>query len=754
MKNIFSLLSLLTFTFSALAVEEGFTIPSTSYTRDLVGRSTNAVTARGKLNAIPKVDSVAELIAFPPSTNGVMVLGYYSKGDCPSRIFYYDSADSSTDTNRGTVFASSDSKRWKWTPEGWLDVRCFGAKGDGLDASATVNTAAIQAALDTRNYGVEVYVPFGDFRINDSIIIGTSAAQVFAKGIRGQGFRNASALKVSRITMASGVSSRPIVKLYGQACFLENLNLEYADIESSSDTSSACIYAEYGFMSEFKNIECINGAYGLYVPSSGTFFSTTVENLVVKSYSIDGISLNGSGTQAVWINNYVRMQASPESGSGTGVSNVETNTTITGLSSSLVANIDIGQIVIISGLSPSEFNGAFTVVDKPSSTSIKYTLGSAPSGAVSGTPAVDAWGGGPATGYAVRIGNERFDKFINLNIEHAGGPGAIKSAATGQTMIYGLHVEGYKLNTTASAIVEGGNIWIGNMSFLNNTILTNVASHLLKASTVSGLNSRVYVDTLITRDTFIDTGSSLGLVSASGNNNVTIRSVQPATTVRWNRQSTYTSEAGRLAHLSGNTNKFSITDDGTASHFSLDSGSTNIMTVSSLGNVAIKANGSTARTVVLSDVGSITNSKVTFTYGDPSVDRHFQVTGNTINVANNAATAQNLSIQSNGGGTIIGGALKSTPKTISASAIDWTTGWVFTKTLSADTTFTFAGAAAGQTIEVVLTQDPATPRTVTWPTVRWIGGAAPTMTATVSKIDKYTIYYNGSEYLGKYEQNY
>ena len=96
-----------------------------------------------------------------------------------------------------------------------------------------------------------------------------------------------------------------------------------------------------------------------------------------------------------------------------------------------------------------------------------------------------------------------------------------------------------------------------------------------------------------------------------------------------------------------------------------------------------------------------------------------------------------------------------TPATyaIAASAIDWSsalnTGGLYTKTLGANTTFTFSNATAGQTIVVRVT-NPST-YTVTWPTVVWPAGVPPTQSAS-GKTDVYTFVYDGSAYYGAYAQ--
>ncbi len=88
---------------------------------------------------------------------------------------------------------------------------------------------------------------------------------------------------------------------------------------------------------------------------------------------------------------------------------------------------------------------------------------------------------------------------------------------------------------------------------------------------------------------------------------------------------------------------------------------------------------------------------------------------------------------------------------VAASAIDWALANSHTKTLSANTTFTFSNAIAGQNIVVRLTNT-ASNYTVTWPTVRWSGGVAPVMTVG-AKSDVYTFFYDGSNYYGSAVQD-
>lgn len=75
---------------------------------------------------------------------------------------------------------------------------------------------------------------------------------------------------------------------------------------------------------------------------------------------------------------------------------------------------------------------------------------------------------------------------------------------------------------------------------------------------------------------------------------------------------------------------------------------------------------------------------------------------------------------------------------VSASAIDWALGSVFTKTLAGNTTFTFANLKNGRSV-LVLLDGSAGSYTVTWPGgILWPGGTAHSMTATGVDIVRFT----------------
>ena len=100
----------------------------------------------------------------------------------------------------------------------------------------------------------------------------------------------------------------------------------------------------------------------------------------------------------------------------------------------------------------------------------------------------------------------------------------------------------------------------------------------------------------------------------------------------------------------------------------------------------------------------------------------------------------------------IGNVIPPATNAISASEIDWSLAFTHSKTLSANTTFTFANTVDGKTIIVFVTNT-ASNYTVTWPTVVWSGGSAPVQTVG-AKTDVYTFVRTGSTIYGSVSANH
>lgn len=91
---------------------------------------------------------------------------------------------------------------------------------------------------------------------------------------------------------------------------------------------------------------------------------------------------------------------------------------------------------------------------------------------------------------------------------------------------------------------------------------------------------------------------------------------------------------------------------------------------------------------------------------------------------------------------------------ISAVDIDWSAGPIFTKTLSANTTFTFSNVTSPKTIIVRVTNT-ASNYTVTWPAAaKWGNGGTPPTQTVGAKADVYTFVYDGTTIFSSVVQDF
>jgi hypothetical protein len=83
-----------------------------------------------------------------------------------------------------------------------------------------------------------------------------------------------------------------------------------------------------------------------------------------------------------------------------------------------------------------------------------------------------------------------------------------------------------------------------------------------------------------------------------------------------------------------------------------------------------------------------------------------------------------------------------------AITIALTNGTVQIITLTGSATITMPTAVSGKSFIMFLRQDATGSRTVTWSTVNWPGGTAPTVTSTASKQDIYSFFSDGTSWYG------
>lgn len=136
----------------------------------------------------------------------------------------------------------------------------------------------------------------------------------------------------------------------------------------------------------------------------------------------------------------------------------------------------------------------------------------------------------------------------------------------------------------------------------------------------------------------------------------------------------------------------------------------------------------------LSDVASASSARANLGLGSiatQATSSFFQVSNNLSEVPNAATARTNLGAAASASPTITGGmtfsgATAQNVQAIASTAIDWSLAEYQTKSISANTTFTFSGitAAKGQALLLLLTiSSSAVP---TWPAaVKWDGGSNP-----------------------------
>ena len=210
--------------------------------------------------------------------NAAKTLGYYSAGDGGGNSFYWDSTSTATD-NGGTVIkptAVSGAGRWLATDASYINVKQFGAVGDGV----ADDTTAISSAIDEFN---TVYFPNGTYLFS-GITINKHNVTLYGTGesrsVLLMTNAAAAAVTIASTATTSGTNIRNL-RIEGNASNLGGISL------GTTTFAATRIRIQDVFITGFQN--AANG-YGIRLNSNQ---NTDIENLWIQECRLGIYRANG-----------------------------------------------------------------------------------------------------------------------------------------------------------------------------------------------------------------------------------------------------------------------------------------------------------------------------------------------------------------------------------------------------------------------------------------------------------------------------
>jgi hypothetical protein len=126
-------------------------------------------------------------------------------------------------------------------------------------------------------------------------------------------------------------------------------------------------------------------------------------------------------------------------------------------------------------------------------------------------------------------------------------------------------------------------------------------------------------------------------------------------------------------------------------------------------------------------------------------------TGVTGNNGSNGATGATGPTGSTGATGPLFDALYDAGTSGATKTITWSNGHIQKLELDQSTTLTFASPVVGAVYSLLIKQGTGGSKLVTWPTVTWNKGAAPTLQTAAGSVDVISFIWDGSVYYGSYE---
>lgn len=235
------------------------------------------------MEAVNSITDLRNLVGIN-STSIVQVLGYYEPGDGGGGLFYWDESSIEED-NTGTIIEPNlpvTNGRWIRDFSGSVNVKWFGAKGDGNTNDYASITAAI--TYSSANY-LKLRLPASEYRINTPIDI-KSLSILVGDGLDATVIRyygsSGSALNFS------GLINAPIVK-----CRVEDLSIFNHGSGNNGLFLNYCLYCM------FKNIRVYGFVVGIAVSNS---WNNDFNFCICDFNTQDGINLSTTDANALNFN--------------------------------------------------------------------------------------------------------------------------------------------------------------------------------------------------------------------------------------------------------------------------------------------------------------------------------------------------------------------------------------------------------------------------------------------------------------------
>ena len=496
--------------------------------------STWSILPGGGGTSVVAVANVAALRAMTDVTDGEVIntRGYYTDNDGGQGQYYF-SASSALADNGGTVIAPTvGSGRFLLLNTKVYNVRQFGAKGDNATDDIAVLDATVLAANSATPswYLASIYVPNGNYRVSRTWAI------TGVLSVRGEGYGyNGQASRI--ICTDQTVSCTSIARPGSGDMLIERLNFSFvitttypnsvnaAGLELVGDFCNS-VLRDLGFQS------C--GTAILHKGTGGTIcFSNSFDNIQIYGFGYSGIRLVGYGTQNTFINVNIRnAPANPveQSASGT-ISNVGAVVTISNLSTTFTAALRVGQIIVVSGASVSDYNVVATL-QTVGATTITYTLNAVPGSAASGTATVSNWTG---TSLGEPFYSNADVNWLGGNIEWCAYSGyQIYNGGVGYYAM--LHLEGFFATAGTALIYNNAVMQFGLLDIINGTVGNGFACYIMGGN-------RSVVNQFTCRDLYYS-GGSMNWKNSTGFSSSVILQTQATATLRYDRTSNLSAPPG------------------------------------------------------------------------------------------------------------------------------------------------------------------------------------------------------------------